>query len=296
MLLWEEGKGWISNIKDIENLKKVKIILVEKEEECKNINLLYNIKDITSFLFRKKQNSGLKETDKAIIITLQGIHVGRYYKNTPLTILELIHPKVFIISVPLKNTEEIKKILEKNGFEDPFLSILKEINTKIFMINEEIEKEITRINDKLLDNILDERDIKKLFKMKNSMIYLSKIILENFDLVEDLLVYNRKNNYKLELIKDELRELKDLTNINRELINETLYLHSNNLNFKLNKSIMNLTIFANVIGIPMLITGIYGMNFRFMPEIYWRLGYLFALSLMVFTAILSYFWIKRILR
>ena len=44
---------------------------------------------------------------------------------------------------------------------------------------------------------------------------------------------------------------------------------------------------------PTLIASIYGMNFRFMPELDWRLGYPLALLLMVGSAVLPYRWFKR---
>jgi len=49
---------------------------------------------------------------------------------------------------------------------------------------------------------------------------------------------------------------------------------------------------------PTLIASIYGMNFRFMPELQWKLGYPFALLLMAFTVIvpLLIFWRKGWLR
>jgi magnesium transporter len=37
--------------------------------------------------------------------------------------------------------------------------------------------------------------------------------------------------------------------------------------------------------VPTLIAGIYGMNFDYMPELHWRYGYLFALSLMALIAL-----------
>jgi magnesium transporter len=45
---------------------------------------------------------------------------------------------------------------------------------------------------------------------------------------------------------------------------------------------------------PTLIASIYGMNFQFMPELGWHLGYPFALLLMAFTVVLPfwYFWRK----
>jgi magnesium transporter len=45
---------------------------------------------------------------------------------------------------------------------------------------------------------------------------------------------------------------------------------------------------------PTLIASIYGMNFRFMPELEWKLGYPFALSLMGLTVVVPFwfFWRK----
>jgi magnesium transporter len=44
---------------------------------------------------------------------------------------------------------------------------------------------------------------------------------------------------------------------------------------------------------PTLIASIYGMNFRFMPELNWEAGYPFALGLMVLSAVLPFWYFKR---
>jgi magnesium transporter len=44
---------------------------------------------------------------------------------------------------------------------------------------------------------------------------------------------------------------------------------------------------------PTLVASIYGMNFEFMPELGWRLGYPWALVLMVISALGPYLWFKR---
>jgi magnesium transporter len=49
-----------------------------------------------------------------------------------------------------------------------------------------------------------------------------------------------------------------------------------------------LTAWAAIILIPTLIAGIYGMNFRHMPELDWALGYPFALAVMGGAAFLLY--------
>lgn len=44
---------------------------------------------------------------------------------------------------------------------------------------------------------------------------------------------------------------------------------------------------------PTLIASMYGMNFKFMPELNWSFGYPMALCLMVVSAILPYYFFKR---
>jgi magnesium transporter len=65
------------------------------------------------------------------------------------------------------------------------------------------------------------------------------------------------------------------------------------INIEQNEIVKTLTI-ASVVGIPpVLIAGIYGMNFHVMPELSWPWGYPFALGLIVVTALLPLVWFKR---
>jgi len=65
------------------------------------------------------------------------------------------------------------------------------------------------------------------------------------------------------------------------------------INIEQNEIVKTLTI-ASVVGIPpVLIAGIYGMNFRAMPELHWMLGYPFALALIVLSGLVPLWWFKR---
>jgi magnesium transporter len=57
---------------------------------------------------------------------------------------------------------------------------------------------------------------------------------------------------------------------------------------RMNIVVKKLSAWAAIILIPTLIAGIYGMNFRHMPELDWRFGYPFALALMGLTSFLLY--------
>jgi magnesium transporter len=61
----------------------------------------------------------------------------------------------------------------------------------------------------------------------------------------------------------------------------------------MNEIMKVLTIIATIF-IPLtFIAGIYGMNFEFMPELKWRLGYFFILGVILFIAILMVIFFKR---
>jgi magnesium transporter len=59
-----------------------------------------------------------------------------------------------------------------------------------------------------------------------------------------------------------------------------------------NDIVKTLTV-VSVVGVPpVLIAGIYGMNFKFMPELSWPLGYPYALALIVVSALVPLGWLK----
>jgi magnesium transporter len=80
--------------------------------------------------------------------------------------------------------------------------------------------------------------------------------------------------------------IRDLLTAARELL---LAQASNRLNVVMKK----LTSWGAIILLPTLIAGIYGMNFRHMPELSWAFGYPFALGLMAAAAVALYRGFKK---
>jgi magnesium transporter len=65
------------------------------------------------------------------------------------------------------------------------------------------------------------------------------------------------------------------------------------INIEQNDVVKMLTV-ASVAGIPpVIVAGIYGMNFRTMPELSWPLGYPMAIGLIVVTTVIPVLWFKR---
>jgi magnesium transporter len=60
-----------------------------------------------------------------------------------------------------------------------------------------------------------------------------------------------------------------------------------------NQDVRRISAWAAMIAVPTLITGVYGMNFDFMPELAWRYGYFFCLLLIVVVCLVLYRSFKR---
>ena len=59
-------------------------------------------------------------------------------------------------------------------------------------------------------------------------------------------------------------------------------------------NIMKILTVVSVVGVPpVLIAGIYGMNFKAMPELDWAWGYPYAIVLMIVSALIPFIWLKR---
>jgi magnesium transporter len=91
------------------------------------------------------------------------------------------------------------------------------------------------------------------------------------------------------------RDVSSLSDYHAHLSGKIQFLLDATLGFisiQQNDIVKALTI-ASVVGVPpVLIVGIYGMNFKHMPELDWALGYPFALILLVVSALLPLGWFK----
>jgi magnesium transporter len=79
----------------------------------------------------------------------------------------------------------------------------------------------------------------------------------------------------------------------RDLLTSLLELRVAQVANHLNVIMRKLTAWAGILLVPTLIAGIYGMNFRNMPELGWRYGYASALVVMGGSAFALYIMFKK---
>lgn len=151
------------------------------------------------------------------------------------------------------------------------------------------------------ENILNLKDFRSndldLIMILNFNNLLIKESISNFQRILHLLIQNKfeekaiTNKIKLEL--DDIAVISDHIQFNfdrlddlKENINSKIELEQNNI-------FRTLTIITVCISLPALIAGIYGMNFKNIPELGWRFGFPIAIGMMILSIIIAIVYFKK---
>jgi magnesium transporter len=115
---------------------------------------------------------------------------------------------------------------------------------------------------------------------------LARLMRGEFALVEQREIAYYRNVY------DHLVRYTELIENAREMVSDLMQTHLAAASNRLNEVMKLLTMFSAII-LPMsLIAGIYGMNFKTLPELEWPYGYPFALGLMLLTGLIGFIFFR----
>lgn len=116
---------------------------------------------------------------------------------------------------------------------------------------------------------------------------LSQLIHDDFPFIQPTnRVYFRDVYDHLVRIIEELDSL-------REILSSTLEIHLASTSKQLNITMKRLMAWGTIFVVITAIAGIYGMNFKFMPELEWRYGYFAILGFMALVSAGLYFYLRR---
>jgi len=178
-------------------------------------------------------------------------------------------------------------------------ALLDSIVDEYFPLMDQVADRIEELEDTIFQHF-DESAIQTIFSLKSDLLRLRHIVAPERDVLNvllrrDLPVFRPDEAMYLQDIYDHIVRVTDNVDTYRDLLSSALdsylSLQSNNLN-----QIMKLLTMASIVLMSnALVAGIYGMNFRFMPELNWQWGYPFALGLMAVISVILfiYFRIKR---
>lgn len=163
---------------------------------------------------------------------------------------------------------------------------------------EVIETKIIRMEQKLVNNDINEHLNRDIFQLRKDLSVLKNYYEQLVDIGEDLL--ENKNNL---LLEEDLRYFSifiakaERLSHNTQLLSEDL-IHVRealdaSLNYSLNKVMKFFTVVTTIFLPLTLLVGWYGMNFTNMPELTWKYGYVTVIVVSILMIIISMYLFKK---
>jgi magnesium transporter len=160
-----------------------------------------------------------------------------------------------------------------------------------FLIIDSISDRIEVLEWSIFHNeIPDPKTAQKIQALKKDLMLVRKSVIPIRDAVGSLEkgispLIHTKTTFFLKDVYDHTLYITDSIEVFREMLNSAMEMHLSALSNRLNKVIKVLTIISTIFVPLTFLVGVWGMNFKFMPEIEWKYGYLFAWSTIIITTI-----------
>lgn len=167
-----------------------------------------------------------------------------------------------------------------------------------FDVLDSIEEVVEALEEELIQKE-DTEQKSTIHKLKKELLIIKKSInplrelIGRFAKSDSPLIYDSTEVYIRDL-QDHTIQLIDITETFRDVLNGLYDLLMTNVSFKMNQVMQVLTIIATIF-IPLtFLAGVYGMNFKNIPELQWEYGYrLFWAVIVLTTSGLIWFFKKK---
>ncbi len=160
---------------------------------------------------------------------------------------------------------------------------------------------LTRVTNTVSKKLVKERSVEeetllRITQLQEYTILIRGSIMDKQRLVSSLLRSERLDKPEIVRLRVILKDINSLLQHTQFSFERLEYLQNTFLglvNIDQNQVIKIFTVVTVIFLPPTLIASIYGMNFEYMPELKWRLGYPFAIGLMILSSLLFLWFFKR---
>jgi magnesium transporter len=215
--------------------------------------------------------------------------------------------KRFIITVHPKEIKPLKKffnvVLTKEGKEFfsrgqdfLFFKIASEINRNLNGDLEKFDDKLDKLEDRVLNNKME--DSKDLLPLKKHLGYYKKALSSNRVIIEKLQnkasrFISNQNYLDLNNLHVEFMQAESMVEFQREKLTVVSEMHMTAISNRLNDIMRSFTVLASILLLPMLISGIWGMNFANIPFYNSPYGFYVPLVIMIASIILLFVFFKH---
>jgi magnesium transporter len=167
-----------------------------------------------------------------------------------------------------------------------------------FPIVDALEDDLEELEGEIFNETFSRETMTRIYHVKRELLELKRAVSPLVD------VCNRLMRFDLPIIPDDTRpyfrdvydhvvRINEMVDMLRELLTTALEANLSLISVAQNESMKKLTAWAAIIAVPTMVAGVYGMNFKYMPELEWRFSYPLVLGITCAVCAFLYARFKR---
>jgi magnesium transporter len=176
-------------------------------------------------------------------------------------------------------------------------ALLDIIVDNYFLVLEHFAERTEMVEDALIETPTTET-VHGIYQMRRQLFFLHKAVwplrevLSGLQRSDSPLIHETSGIYLKDLYDHTIQVLDTLETL-RDMLTGMLDIYLSSVSHRLNEVMKVLTIIATIFMPLSFVVGLYGMNFRYMPELQWRYGYPAVLLLLLTITVVMLVYIKK---
>jgi magnesium transporter len=177
-------------------------------------------------------------------------------------------------------------------------AVMDFIVDQYFPVLSTLGDQLERLEGEIFSDEFDRHTVQQIYDLKRNLVEVKRAVSPLVD------VCNRLVRFDMPLIPEDTRpyfrdvydhaiRINEQVDTLRELLTSALEAHLSLTAVAQNDAMKKLAGWAAIIGVPTMVAGVYGMNFKFMPELEWRYGYPVVVAGMAAVCVYLYYRFKR---
>src|SRR5665647_3032084 len=213
----------------------------------------------------------------------------------------------YVISFSERKTEIYSTVQErirkgaghtrKMGADYLLYSLLDVIVDNYFNVLEKLSDEIELAEDELISNPSPDT-LKVIHKFKRQMLYMHKAVWPLREVIgvmerNEIILMKESTSIYMRDLYDHVIQIMETVETLRDILSSMLDMYLSSISNRMNEVMKILTMISTVF-IPLtFIVGLYGMNFKYMPELSWTFMYPVVWVIMISIAVLMLSFFKK---
>jgi len=188
--------------------------------------------------------------------------------------------------------------LLRNGSGFVFYALMDTIVDRYFPILDGMESELEGIEEQIFVRNAARSNIEALYALKQKLMVLKHAVDPLMEATGKLYggrvpqVCAGMHEYFRD-VYDHLHRIHSTIENIREMLTTAIQVNLGMISLSENEVTKKLAAWAAIIAVPTMVAGIYGMNFKVMPELEWTFGYPFAIGLMAVIDLYLYLMFRK---